>query len=175
MEIVSNRCAINTVSSSNISTDTVYDTTGKTLGTILTDMLKNQVNMMNFYRETVLGDETDNKYNFILVGNPVTFRSNLQLHYGPKAQNDCKQKSDFMKGIKEAFTRIGNLGDGIGKGMKEWEQASTLLTSNPTHPEYADTERNVLRNELANQGMNTKGTQTIMNNLAKYNGQTTTE
>ncbi len=67
IEIVHGRCAENTVSSSNISTDTVYDTNGKTFGNILTDMLKNQVDMMNFYRETVLGDRTDNKYDFKLV------------------------------------------------------------------------------------------------------------
>jgi hypothetical protein len=67
IEIVHGRCAENTALSSNISTDTVYTTTDKTFGKILTDMLKNQVDMMNFYRETVLGDRTDNKYDFILV------------------------------------------------------------------------------------------------------------
>ena len=67
IEIVHGRCAENTALSSNISTDTVYTTTDKTFGKILTDMLKNQVDIMNFYREIVLGDRTDNKYDFILV------------------------------------------------------------------------------------------------------------
>jgi hypothetical protein len=80
-----------------------------------------------------------------------------------------------MKSIKMAFTRIGDMGDGIGKGMKEWDKASTLMTSNSANPEYAETERNTLRTELSNQGMNTKGSQTIMNNLAIYNGEKTTE
>lgn len=54
IEMVHGRCAEDTVSTSNLSEDPVYNTSGKTLGTILTEVLKNQVNMMNFYRETVL-------------------------------------------------------------------------------------------------------------------------
>lgn len=54
IETVYNRCAEDTVSGTNLSEDPVYDTSGKTFGTILTEVLKNQVDMMNFYRETVL-------------------------------------------------------------------------------------------------------------------------
>ena len=59
--------------------------------------------------------------------------------------------------------------------MKEWENAMNLLNSNSSNPEYAETERNVLRNELSHQGMSTKSSQVIMNNLAKYNSQHASE
>ncbi len=78
IERVHNRCAENTVPTSNLSEDPVYSTSGKTLGIMLTEVLKNQVDMMNFYRETVLGDKTDDKYVFILVGDSNVFQSKLR-------------------------------------------------------------------------------------------------
>ncbi|HBB27630.1 TPA: hypothetical protein DCZ36_04010 [Candidatus Gracilibacteria bacterium] len=175
IEMVHGRCAEDTVSTSNLSEDPVYNTSGKTLGTILTEVLKNQVNMMNFYRETVLGDRTDDSYAFILVGDSKVFKSKLQKSYGPDAFEKCNKESDFFKDIKDAFGRITSLGGGIGKGMKEWENAMNLFHSTSSNPEYAETERNVLRNELSNQGMSTKSSQVIMNNLAKYNSQHASE
>lgn len=173
--LVDSRCAEDITPAANLSEDSVYITSGRTLGTILTDMLKNQVNMMNFYRETVLGDKTDGKYTFILVGDSKIFESKLQESYGPKAFNNCIGKSDFFKDTKEKFDRITKEGGGIEKGMGEWENAMALLNSNSANPEYAETERNVLRNELSNQGMSTKGSNVIMNNLAIYNSQNASE
>lgn len=175
ISVVYNRCSEGSIPTSNLSDDPVYNTSGKTLGNILTEVLKNQVNMMNFYRETVLGDVTDDTYNFILVGDSKTFISKFQKNYGPKAFGKCIQESDFFKDIKKAFERITNLSGSIGKGMTEWENAMRLLNSNSSNPEYAETERNVLRNELSHQGMSTKGSQIIMNNLAKYNSQNASE
>lgn len=110
MEMVYRRCADSTVSTSNLSEDPLYSTSGKTFGTVLTDMLKNQVDMMNFYRETVLGDNTEDKYTFILVGNSQDFESKIQGNYGPAAFGRCIKESDFFKDIKESFNRIVNLG-----------------------------------------------------------------
>lgn len=110
IDTVHSRCAENIIPTSNLSEDPAYDTSGKTLGNILTEMLQNQVNMMNFYRKTVLGDTTDDAYRFILVGNPVDFKSKLQKSYGPSAFESCTRKSDFFKNIKDAFGRITTLG-----------------------------------------------------------------
>lgn len=175
IETVHGRCAEDIVPKLNLSEDPVYDTSGKSLGAMLTEILKNQVNMMNFYRETVLGDKTDNAYSFILVGNPDIFRLKIQKSYGPNAFESCVRKSDFFKSVKEAFGRIVGLGGSIEKGMTEWEKAWKLLNSNSSDREYAEVERNVLRSEMSHQGMATKGSQTVMNNLAKYNSQNTRE
>lgn len=110
IELVHNRCAEDVVPSSNLSDDSVYDTSGKTLGTILTEVLRNQVDMMNFYRETVLGDEVSDKYSFILVGDSKDFQSKLRESYGPKAFEACNKEADFFRDIKEAFSRIVTLG-----------------------------------------------------------------
>lgn len=59
--------------------------------------------------------------------------------------------------------------------MKNWEDAMKLLNSNSSDRQHAETERNLLRQELSNQGMSTKGSQVIMNNLAKYNSQNSRE
>lgn len=59
--------------------------------------------------------------------------------------------------------------------MGDWERAWKLLNSNSSDREYADLERNVLRDEMSRQGMGTKGSHVIMNNLAKYNGQAPSE
>lgn len=49
------------------------------------------------------------------------------------------------------------------------------MSSTTSDREYAETERNVLRNELSSQGMSTKGSNVIMNNLAKYNSENASE
>lgn len=169
IETVHSQCAEGVVPTSNLSEDPVYNTSGKSLGTILTEVLKNQVDMMNFYRQTVLGDVTNDTYSFILVGDPKVFRSKFQKSYGPDAFGKCVEESDFFKSIKDAGKRIVNLGGGIEKGMKAWSDATRLLNSNSSDREYAETERNVLRDEMSRQGMSTKGSQATMNCLAKYN------
>ncbi len=110
ISFVHSRCAEDVVPSSNISEDSVYLTTGKTLGVILKEVLQNQVDLMNFYRETVLGDKIDDKYTFILVGNSKDFQSKLKGNYGPAAFETCVKKADFFKKIKNAFNRITTLG-----------------------------------------------------------------
>lgn len=174
IELVHNQCGQDIVPSSNLSEDTVYNTSGKTLGTILKEVLKNQVDMMNLYRETVLGDQADGQ-GLILVGNPQNFVSQLQSHYGPKAFEACVKKRDFFKDVGDAFDRITTKGGNIEQGMDDWGRAWKLLNSNSSDREYADVERNVLRDEMSRQGMGTKGSSVIMNNLAKYNGQAPSE
>lgn len=65
--------------------------------------------MMNFYRATVLGDDTSGQI-FILVGDSTQFVSDLQSHYGPGAYGKCNGESDFFKNIKDSFSRITTLG-----------------------------------------------------------------
>lgn len=108
IELVHSRCAENTILETNISEDPVYSTSGKSIGTVLTEVLRNQVDMMNFYRETALGDATEGKYTFILVGNPKTFVTKMREHYGPDAISSCNSQSDFFKDVKDAFVRIYN-------------------------------------------------------------------
>jgi|GEM_PF-5448627 len=55
--------------------------------------------------------------------------------------------------------------------MESWRKAWKLFNGNSSSQEYAETERNVLRNELSRQGMGTKASQTMLNNLAEYNSQ----
>lgn len=174
-ETVYSRCAEGVVPIANLSDDPAYGTSGKSLGAILKEVLKNQVDMMNFYRETVLGDKPDEWYEFKLVGNSKDFVSKLQASYGPAAFNECNAKSAFFESIRSSFDRITKLGEGIGKGMQDWRDASRLLGSNSSDAEYAETEQNVLRNEMSRQGMSSKGSQIIMNNLAIYNSQDASE
>lgn len=175
IDLVHSHCSEDTIATTNLSDDTVYTTIDKTYGTVLQEVLSNQIDMMNFYRETVLGDKADDKYNFILVGNPKDFISKLQSHYGPDAFESCIKKSDFMAKVKESFSRITNLGGGIQTGMKEWENAMALLNSNSSDKKNAETEKRVLREEMSRQGMSTQGSQVVMNNLAKYNSKDQSE
>lgn len=98
IELVHSQCGEDIVPASNLSEDTMYNTSGKTLGTILKEVLENQVDMMNLYRETVLGDKPDGK-TFILVGDSEAFVSKLQKNYGPKAFEACVKKTDFFKDV----------------------------------------------------------------------------
>lgn len=109
IEIVHSQCAEDTILDNNLSDDPLYNTSGKTFGVVLREVLQNQIEMMNFYRATVLGDDTSES-TFILVGDSAKFRSDFVSHYGPDAYGRCNGESDFFKNIKEAFGRITTLG-----------------------------------------------------------------
>lgn len=109
IEIVHNQCAEDTTLSSNLSDDPLYSTSGKSFGAVLKEVLGNQIDMMNFYRATVLGDDTSGQA-FILVGDSAKFVSDFQSHYGPDAYGKCNAESDFFKNIKDSFNRITTLG-----------------------------------------------------------------
>lgn len=174
-EQVYNRCAGEKVLSKNLSDDPSYDTSGKTLGTVLKDLLQTEVNMLNFYREAVLWDATNDKYTFILVGDNATFKEKLRKNYGPDAFEACTKETNYWEQIKEQWAIIVNLGWEIDEGMESWRKAWTLFNGNSSSQEYAETERNGLRNELSRQGMGTKSAQIILNNLSEYNSQSTFE
>gem|GEM_PF-4229512 len=109
-EKVYSKCAGEKIISSNLSDDPSYDTSGKTLGTVLKDLLQTEVNMLNFYREAVLGDATNDKYTFILVGDNTTFKEKLRKNYGPKAFEACTKDTEYFQNIKDSLGRIGNMG-----------------------------------------------------------------
>lgn len=168
MELVYTRCAEGVVPTTNLSDDSVYSTSEKSLGIITKDMLQNHVDMMNFYRQTVLGDRTTDR-RFILVGDSQEFVSKFQGDYGPGAFRTCNGESDLFKSTRESFGRITSLGGGIEKGIDEWTRAAALMKGGSSNAEYAETERNVLREELSKQGMSTKGSQATLKCLEQYN------
>lgn len=170
-ERVYNRCAGEKIISKNLSDDPGYDTSGKTLGWVLKDLLQTEVNMLNFYREAVLGDATNDKYTFILVGDNAAFKEKLRKNYGPDAFEACTKETNYWEQITESFGRITSMGWDITKGMESWRKAWTLFNGNSSSRDYAETERNLLRNELSRQGLSTKTSGTMLNNLAEYNSQ----
>lgn len=55
--------------------------------------------------------------------------------------------------------------------MENWRKAWKLFNGNSSSQEYAEVERNLLRDELSRQGMGTKAAGTMLNNLSEYNSQ----
>lgn len=167
MEIVYAHCAENSVAENNFLETDPYETKGKTNGTIIQELLINQVEMMNFYRATVLGDEAPYS-SFKLVGNSEQFETDMIDHYGPQGFAECIQKNDVFKGIKEALTRISTGGGSIETGMQEWKNASLLLNNANNDQNNAEKRRNVFRIKLGAQGISMDFSQTTVNNMIKY-------
>ena len=94
----------------------------------------------------------------------------MKANYGPNAftkANNCEP--GVSASIAEALQRIKDGGLGIDKGIEEWTNALKLLNGD----KYEETERNLLRDELSKQGLSTKSSQAIMNNLEIYNAKDT--
>lgn len=81
IDIVYNRCSNNTIVDKNFIDEKIYQTKGKTTGSILQELLINQVNMMNMYRSVVLGDTLSNS-SFLLVGDNASFEASMRKNYG---------------------------------------------------------------------------------------------
>jgi hypothetical protein len=67
IDTVYGRCAGNIIPAVSIQKeDILYNVSGNSLGEILTEVLKNHINIMNVYRSTVIGD-LHNKEDLYLV------------------------------------------------------------------------------------------------------------
>ena len=168
VELVYNKCADGVISKTKLLDDPIYDTTKLSLGTIAKDMLKNHVDMMNFYRKTALADDTSGS-DFKFVGNSEEFVVKLQNSYGPDALSKCTQSSDSFQGIKEAIDRISDGGGSIWAGIKEWSDAANLMKGGNKSAEYIAIERKVIQKELQNQGVSTKSSEATLKCLDQYN------
>lgn len=168
MTIVYERCSENTPIYENFL-PSGYETKNKTAGNILRELLTNQVDMMNFYRATVLGDTIPDT-SFILVGDSGTFKSDMVSHYGPGANGDygqCLQKTSVFQDLKTAIKRISEEGSGIKAGMQEWKDASLLL-ENSNGQNDAEKRKNVFRLKLGAQGISLDFSQMVAANTMKY-------
>lgn len=106
MEDVYARCATDLPMPAVSMKDANYSTDGKKVDAVLKDMLGNASNMLNFYRETVLGDNTEGDYSLILI--PKDFETSLAKTHGPKAFECSAKKEPFFKKITDAIDKIAN-------------------------------------------------------------------
>ncbi len=162
-------CANELVLDENIAAFSMTDTTGAKLGDVLESFLQNHVNVMEAYREAVIGNPSTVTDLPFVPGGRDAFVAGLERAYGPSAVEVCNASDpkSFYATVTEAVNRIGNLGGGIERGMQDWKHAWGLI--NGSEKMSAERERSMLRRELSRQGLSTSRSERALRNFDEYN------
>lgn len=143
-------------------------TEGRKVGKVLESLLENNTNVMKLYREAVLGDPGT----VVTVDYaPDSFIPDVMKEYGPAALAECNVsggEGSFFDKVKGAVDRIGNLGDVMQRGTDDWKKAFALLRD-PNTDVAKKREEELLRKELARQGMSTLSADRAVANLKAFN------
>lgn len=160
-------CGSDVVFDSEVSPFPPYSTKGKKVGDVLADALSNHTNVMEAYREAVLGDEPVTVTDLSLV--PPGFIDSLKDAYGPKAMEACNTSGEgtFFEKMKQAIDRIGNIGNTMQNGTQDWKDAWAMMQG--SHKQQDKLEKQLLRQELSRQGLSTSSSERAVRNLDAYN------
>ncbi|MFZ3233664.1 MAG: hypothetical protein WA194_09380 [Patescibacteria group bacterium] len=160
-------CGSDLVFDTEVSPFPTYVTKNAKIGDVLQDLLSNHTDVMNVYREAVLGDEPGSQPSLTFA--PDGFVASVKADYGPKAIATCNTTGEgtFFEKMSAAITRIGNLGDVMQNGTQDWKEAWAMLQGNAKGQDKL--EKRLLRQEMARQGMSTSSSERAVRNLDAYN------
>ena len=100
------------------------------VGTLLSDVLANHAVVTNRFRMAATGNTEP--YPFDVTVGPQGFAESIAKAYGAEAAQACltsEDKDSPWKKVKEGMEKIGNLGESMQNGTKDWETAFKLLDS----------------------------------------------
>lgn len=134
---------------------------------ILTELSKNNSNILSLYENSILWQNTT-KVDFIIV--PNTFYEEMIISYNKNTLMDCsmcewwffKKAADSIKAITENIKYTW-------KATKYWKDAWNLLTWNVKKTDLKKVEKDLLMKELARQWLTKEQSQIILENLRKFN------
>lgn len=100
---------------------------------------------------------------------PENFATSLKTAYGPKAIEACNTTGEgtFFEKVKRSINRIGQLGEFMQNGTKDWKEAWSMMQGE--HKQQSEMEKRLLRQELARQGISTSSSDRTLRNLDAYN------
>lgn len=167
IDSVASNCGSDVVFDTEVSPFPSYVTKNAKVGDVLQDLLSNHTDVMNVYREAVLGDEPGSQPTLTFA--PDGFVSSVKADYGPKAIAACNTTGEgtFFEKMKQAVDRIGNLGNVMQNGTQDWKDAWAMLQGNAKGQDKL--EKRLLRQEMARQGMSTSSSERAVRNLDAYN------
>lgn len=160
-------CASDKLFDTEISPFPTYVTKGQKVGDVMQSLLSNHTDVMNVYREAVLGEEPGSAPELTFA--PASFIATVKKAYGPSALAACNTSGEgtFFEKMKQAIDRIGNIGDVMQNGTKDWKEAWSMLQGD--HKNQDQLEKRLLRQEMGRQGMSTSSSERAVRNLDAYN------
>lgn len=133
---------------------------------VLTELAKNNSNILSLYENSILGQNTV-KEKLIIV--PDTFYEELIKHYNKNTLMSCSTcKWWFFEQIAEKVKSISNNMKYTWKAIRYWKDAWALLIWDITDSELKKLEKDLLVRELARQWLSKSQAQIILNNLDKF-------
>lgn len=144
-----------------------YSVKDQKVGDVLQSVLSYHTSVMNVYREAVLGEEPGSAPDLPFA--PAGFVASVKKAYGPSAIAACNTSGEgtFFEKVKQAIDRIGNIGNVMQNGTKDWKDAWAMMQGE--HKQQDELEKRLLRQEMARQGMSTSSSERALRNLEAYN------
>jgi len=142
----------------------------------LWEIFKNHRNIMHLYRLSISGDIVTGQgkiralpeYFFV----SKEFPDNMRKFYDKDTTEACWKNENEWKAIFEKMKNsIANASDRYEEGMDAWKNAIAKLNNTLWGKIDNEVERDILAQELSRQWLSTKQSETILNNLDRFNDQ----
>lgn len=136
---------------------------------VLTEIQKNNERLKDYFRLSILWEET----NYSGWGIYLTwdnFLRDFNQFYNKNTTTSCSScNSWFMQRIWEAFNNIWELNNAWKKWIENWKKAISMINWTMADQEYARIEKELLQKELSRQWVWWWGAEAILWNLERFN------
>jgi len=135
---------------------------------ILTVLLKNNKKIVDYYRLSIVDEKWQSDADFILV--PDNFDGEMEQYYNKDTLSDCSLcEWGFFEKITESIDKIWSLNSSGTEWIRKWKEAWGLISGAVGQSTYTKEEDRVLREYLWKQGINGSASDTVTDNLQRYN------
>lgn len=135
---------------------------------ILWEIISNHEKVKNYYRLSIIWKKQNFKWELKIVNN--NFLTNFWKYYNEFTTENCSEcKWSFSDRLSESIEKISNWQKLWKDWIRSWKEAIAILDWSLNNREYEKLERDLLEKELSRNGTSLKASETILNNLKKYN------
>ncbi len=134
---------------------------------IITELIKNNKNITDFYRLSILDRSYLAPEEFIIV--PENFSSEMKDHYNKFTLYECSScEWGYADRVKKSIDEIGNLNADGTEWIRKWKDAWAQLTGAAGQSTKTAAEDRVLRQKLADDGIQWDAAGAVIENLQNY-------
>lgn len=133
---------------------------------ILTELIKNNKNITDFYRLSIIGKPYSQSSDFVIV--PDGFDADIEEHYNSGTLFDCSQCDEwFADRLNTSIDKISNLSSEWSDGIQKWKDAWARLIGGSETGRNLRSEQELLNKKLAQDGVSGDAAEVVVNNLTK--------
>lgn len=139
-----------------------------TVSGILTQLIKNNKEIVSYYRLSIIDKRSYGNTNFMLV--PDTFEWEIGANYNKDTLADCSLcDGGFFDKVKTSIENIGANTSQNNEWLRKWKEAWALLTGAVGQSNYTKEEERILKEHLWKENLNSSSADTVTDNLARFN------